>query len=66
MISLSEFLHDNFSVETKDGNCCSDKDHADLFCSFPMKDAASDDIANVLQDLANVTTENSPIHVLGE
>ena len=66
MISLSEVLHDNFSVETKDGSCCLDEDHSNLFGSFQMKDTASDDIANVLQDMAKVTTENSPIHVLGE
>lgn len=66
MISLSEVLHDNFSVETKDGSCCTDEDHSDLFGSFQMKDTASVDIANVLQDMAKVTTENSPIHVLGE
>ena len=66
MISLSEVLHDNFSVETKDGSYCLDEDHLDLFGSFQMKDTALDDIANVLQDMAKVTTKNSPIHVLGE
>ncbi|MCO5614993.1 hypothetical protein L7F22_069280 [Adiantum nelumboides] len=55
--------------ETKDGSCCLDsydEDHSDLSNSFQMKGTASDDIANVLQGMAKVTTENSPILVLEE
>ena len=66
MIILSEVVHDNFFVETKDGSCYPDEDHSDLFGSFQMNDTALVDIANVLQDMAKITTENSPIHVLGE
>ena len=61
MISSSEVLHDNFSVETKDGSCCLDsydEDHSD--------DIPAQDIANLLQGMAKVTTENTPILVLGE
>ncbi|MCO5563215.1 hypothetical protein L7F22_016852 [Adiantum nelumboides] len=55
--------------ETKDGSCCLDsydEDHSDRSDSFQMKGTASDDIANVLQGMAKVTTENSPILVLEE
>ncbi|MCO5581468.1 hypothetical protein L7F22_035353 [Adiantum nelumboides] len=68
-IGSSEVLHDNLFVETKDGSSCHhsyDEDHSDLFDSFQMKGIASDDIANVLQGMAKVTTESSPILVLGE
>ncbi|MCO5601080.1 hypothetical protein L7F22_055199 [Adiantum nelumboides] len=53
--------------ETKDGSCCLDsydEDHSDHFDCFQMKGTASDDTANVLQGMAKVTTENSPILVL--
>ncbi|MCO5603792.1 hypothetical protein L7F22_057944 [Adiantum nelumboides] len=53
--------------ETKDSSCCLDsydEDHSDRSDSFQMKGTASDDIANVLQGMAKVTTENSPILVL--
>ncbi|MCO5585984.1 hypothetical protein L7F22_039921 [Adiantum nelumboides] len=55
--------------ETKDGSCCLDsydEDHSDRFDSFQMKGTASEDTANVLQGMAKVTTENSPILVLEE
>ncbi|MCO5554909.1 hypothetical protein L7F22_008447 [Adiantum nelumboides] len=56
-------------TKTKDGSSCHhsyDEDHSDLFDSFQMKGTASDDIANVLQGMAKLTTESSPILVLGE
>ncbi|MCO5608042.1 hypothetical protein L7F22_062245 [Adiantum nelumboides] len=55
--------------ETKDGSCCLDsydEDHSDRSDSFQMKGTASEDTANVLQGMAKVTTENSPILVLEE
>ncbi|MCO5615108.1 hypothetical protein L7F22_069397 [Adiantum nelumboides] len=55
--------------KTKDGSCCLDsydEDHSDHFDSFQMKGIALDDIANVLQGMAKVTTKNSPILVLEE
>ncbi|MCO5597805.1 hypothetical protein L7F22_051889 [Adiantum nelumboides] len=55
--------------ETKDGSCCLDsydEDHSDRSDSFEMKGTASEDTANVLQGMAKVTTENSPILVLEE
>ncbi|MCO5579377.1 hypothetical protein L7F22_033232 [Adiantum nelumboides] len=55
--------------ETKDGSCCLDsydEDHSNCFDSFQMKGTTSDDIANVLQGMAKVTIENSPILVLEE
>ncbi|MCO5584288.1 hypothetical protein L7F22_038212 [Adiantum nelumboides] len=55
--------------ETKDGSCCLDsydEDHSNRSDCFQMKGTASDDTANVLQGMAKVTTENSPILVLEE
>ncbi|MCO5566966.1 hypothetical protein L7F22_020649 [Adiantum nelumboides] len=55
--------------ETKVGNCCLDsydEDHSDHSDCFQMKGIASYDTANVLQGMAKVTTENSPILVLEE
>ncbi|MCO5583893.1 hypothetical protein L7F22_037809 [Adiantum nelumboides] len=55
--------------ETKDGSCCLDsydEDHSDHFDSFQMKGTASEDTASALQGMAKVTTENSPILVVGE
>ncbi|MCO5578954.1 hypothetical protein L7F22_032805 [Adiantum nelumboides] len=57
------------ATKTKDGSCCLDsydEDHSDLCDSFQMKGTTLDDIANVLQGMANVTTENSHILVLEE
>ncbi|MCO5573047.1 hypothetical protein L7F22_026812 [Adiantum nelumboides] len=57
------------ATKTKDGSCCLDsydEDHSDHSDSFEMKGTASEDTANVLQGMAKVTTENSPILVLEE
>ncbi|MCO5574512.1 hypothetical protein L7F22_028297 [Adiantum nelumboides] len=57
------------ATKTKDDSCCLDsydEDNSDRSDSFQMKGTASDDTANVLQGMAKVTTENSPILVLEE